>query len=242
MIPKIIHQTWKNKQIPDEWNHAVESCKKINSHYKYILWTDETMKNFVKKEYPEFYNIYKKYKYDIQRCDAFRYLVLYKYGGIYLDMDIVCLKKLDSFLKYDIVLAKSSNISSSYTNAFFMVKPNHPFIKYCIDMLPEYINSYSYFGKHLHVMNSTGPVFLTNMINKYDLTKITKYYVLTNNEYAGDCNVCNENTCKGGEYFIQIHGNSWHSYDSTIYNFGLCNYKQIIGGLLICSGVVLSLN
>ena len=157
-------------------------------------------------------------------------------------MDIVCLKKLDSFLKYDIVLAKSSNISSSYTNAFFMVKPNHPFIKYCIDMLPEYINSYSYFGKHLHVMNSTGPVFLTNMINKYDLTKITKYYVLTNNEYAGDCNVCNENTCKGGEYFIQIHGNSWHSYDSTIYNFGLCNYKQIIGGLLICSGVVLSLN
>ena len=51
MIPKIIHQTWKNKQIPDEWNHAVESCKKINSHYKYILWTDETMKNFVKKEF-----------------------------------------------------------------------------------------------------------------------------------------------------------------------------------------------
>ena len=43
---------------------------KINSHYKYILWTDETMEKWVKKEYPDFYTKYKSYKYNIQRCDA----------------------------------------------------------------------------------------------------------------------------------------------------------------------------
>ena len=49
-----------------------------------------------------------------------------------------------------------------------MVTPNNPFIKFCIDNLPNYVNSYYYFGKHFHIMNSTGPEFLTNMIKKYN--------------------------------------------------------------------------
>ena len=43
MIPKIIHQTWKNKNIPDEWKDAVNSCKSIHKDFKHIVWTDETI-------------------------------------------------------------------------------------------------------------------------------------------------------------------------------------------------------
>ena len=239
MIPKIIHQTWKTNKIPDQWKDAVQTCKSVNTDFKYILWTDKTMDKFVKKYYPYFYKTYNSYKYNIQRCDVFRYLVLYKYGGIYIDMDIICNKKLHKLLHYDLVLAHSSNIETSFTNAFFMVIPNHPFFKYCIDHLSENINNYQYFGKHLHVMYSTGPSFLTSMINDYG--KIKDSYILTKKEYAGNCNVCNENICKGGTYFTPIHGNSWHEIDSSIYNFGLCNYKKILGGILICSGFVLLL-
>ena len=167
MIPKLIHQTWKTLDVPDKWKDAVESCKNTNKDYTHIIWSDVMMENFVKKEYPDFYDIYMSYIYDIQRCDSFRYLVLYKYGGIYLDMDIVCKKKLDSLLKYDLVISNSANTPSSFTNAFYMVTPNNPFIKFCIDNLPNYVNSYYYFGKHFHIMNSTGPEFLTNMIKKY---------------------------------------------------------------------------
>jgi mannosyltransferase OCH1-like enzyme len=109
-----------------------------------------------------------------------------------------------------------------------MVIPNHPFIKFCIDNLPKYVNSYYYFGKHLHVMNSTGPLFLTKMIKAYGEKNIQNLYVLNNNEFAGDCNVCSEHKCKGGIYFKHIVGNSWHSLDSTIYNILLCSYKKII--------------
>lgn len=239
MIPKIIHQTWKTKDIPDEWKDAVNSCKTINKDFKHILWTHETMDKFVKKNYPEFHKIYKSYKYDIQRCDAFRYLVLYKYGGIYLDMDIICNKKLNKLLHYDLVLARSANLETSFSNAFFMVIPNHHFFKYCIEHLSENINNYQYFGKHLHVMYSTGPAFLTNMVNDYG--KIKDSYILTKKEYAGDCNICNETTCDGGTYFTHIPGNSWHEIDSTIYNFLLCNQKKILGGLLISSGIFLLL-
>ena len=232
MIPKIIHQTWKTNVIPEEWEDAVESCKTVNDEYKYILWTDKTMKEFVEKEYPEFLNVYKSYPHNIQRCDAFRYLVLYKYGGIYLDMDIICKKKLNTFLKYDFVLTKSSNINS-YTNMFLMVVPKHPFIKFCIDNLPNYADSYAYFGRHLHVYNSTGPSFLTNMIYKYGIENIKNIYVLTNDEFAGDCNLCTESKCSGGIYFNHVIGRSWNSIDSVFYNLCYCNYKAIISVILV---------
>ena len=227
MIPQIIHQTWKNEIIPANWESAVKSCKQIYSNYDHKLWTDKLMDEFVKNEYPDFYNIYKSYKYHIQRCDAFRYLVLYKFGGIYLDMDIICRKKLEKLLQYDIVFAKSGNTPSIYTNSFYMSIPKHPFIKYCIDNLQKNINNFSWAGKHLHVTNSTGPLFMTNMINKYKLSNIQNNYVLSASEFGGNCNVCNLNTCNGGIYFKDIKGDSWHEFDSKFYNFIMCNYKKI---------------
>lgn len=239
MIPKIIHQTWKTTNIPEEWEDAIKSCKTTNNEYKYILWTDKKMDEFVEKEYPEFVNVYKSYTHNIQRCDAFRYLVLYKYGGIYLDMDIVCKKNVNSLLNYDVVLSKSSNITSSFTNSFLMVTPKHPFFKFCIDNLPSYVESYSYFGNHLHIMNSTGPFFLTKMMEIYGIKNIKNIYVLTKDEFAGDCNVCTDNTCEGGVFFSHLIGNSWHSFDSTLYNFCFCNYKAILSILLSIIGLIM---
>jgi mannosyltransferase OCH1-like enzyme len=232
MIPKIIHQTWKTLNVPDEWKDAVESCKNEHKEYNHIIWTDEMMEKFVKTEYADFYKVYMSYPHNIQRCDAFRYLVLYKYGGIYIDMDTICKKNLKELLVYDIVFTYSTN-ASCFTNAFFMVIPNHPFIKFCIDNLSGYVNSYYYFGKHFHIMNSTGPYFLTNMVKKYKEKNIENLYILSSEEYAGDCTVCNEDTCQGGIYFKHIVGQSWNSWDSLFYNFCFCNYKKIIIILLV---------
>jgi mannosyltransferase OCH1-like enzyme len=190
------------------------------------------MEKFVKTEYADFYKVYMSYPHNIQRCDAFRYLVLYKYGGIYIDMDTICKKNLKELLVYDIVFTYSTN-ASCFTNAFFMVIPNHPFIKFCIDNLSGYVNSYYYFGKHFHIMNSTGPYFLTNMVKKYKEKNIENLYILSSEEYAGDCTVCNEDTCQGGIYFKHIVGQSWNSWDSLFYNFCFCNYKKIIIILLV---------
>ena len=138
---------------------------------------------------------------------------------------------MDNLLKYDLVLAKTENISPHYINSFFMVKPQHPFIKYCIEQLPNYVDSFIYLGKHIHIYNSTGTFFLTKMLYNYKAVPnsyLHNSYVLTQNEFAGDCNACNQIKCKGGTYFKHISGKSWHSLDSTIYDLLLCNYKKIL--------------
>ena len=48
MIPKTIHQTWKDENIPydtfkKEW---IESWTNLNPTWEYKLWTDTDIKNF----------------------------------------------------------------------------------------------------------------------------------------------------------------------------------------------------
>ena len=117
-----------------------------------------------------------------------------------------------------------------------MVIPQHPFIKFCIEQLPQYAQSFVYFGKHMHIMHSTGPLFLTKILKNYGEENILNRYVLNQAEFAGDCNVCNETKCIGGTYFKHIEGNSWHSWDSTFYNAVLCNYKWILTVFIVFCG------
>lgn len=237
MIPKIFHQTWKNNDIPLEWSEAVNQYKKIYQDYQYMLWTDEKMDDFVKNNYPLIYPTYKLYQYQIQRCDAFRYMVLYKYGGIYLDLDVICKSNINHLLNNQLILVKSSNFSSSFTNSFMAVEPSNPFIKYCIDNLSKYKDKYKWLGKHFHIMNTAGPLFLTNMFNQYKSSNDFSYYIL--DDYVGDCNVCNLDKCSGGKYFKAIEGFSWNGIDSKIYNFILCN-KVLLFILIVL--VILLLN
>ena len=92
MIPKIIHQTWKNENIPydtfkKEW---IDSWTNLNPAWEYKLWTDEDILSFIEDKFPWFVNRFNEYPKNIQRVDAFRYFVLYEYGGLYADMDFEC--------------------------------------------------------------------------------------------------------------------------------------------------------
>lgn len=37
IIPKIIHQTYKNETIPEVWREAQQSCKDLHPDYEYIV-------------------------------------------------------------------------------------------------------------------------------------------------------------------------------------------------------------
>ncbi len=240
MIPRIFHQTWKNKDIPEEWKGSYNSCQSVMASYVKKLWTDDEMEAFVKENYPDMYDTYMGYTHHIQRCDSFRYMLLYKMGGVYLDMDIACKLSIDPLLTYDVVLAKSPNMGNYVTNSILMSMPGHPFFRYVIDQLKVYKDKFKYLGKHLHVMNSTGPVFFTDVYHEYVKNNgpIQNMYMMTKEEFSGDCSVCSD-TCSGGTYFTHVTGRSWNSWDSTLFNALMCHW-YIILIIIIVSIIVYS--
>jgi len=100
LIPKIIHQTYINSSIPTQWLAAQQSCIDLHPDYEYNLWTDDRSLEFITKEYPWFLSTFNGYKHNIQRADAIRYFVLAYYGGVYIDLDDGCKRRLDPLLSY----------------------------------------------------------------------------------------------------------------------------------------------
>ena len=97
MIPKIIHACWLgNGEMPDDQKEYIKGWKTLHPDYEIIIWTDETFSEylddslFVKKSLEK-----KKYGF---LSDYFRFTILYKYGGIYVDTDVEMFKNLDEFL------------------------------------------------------------------------------------------------------------------------------------------------
>lgn len=58
MIPKIIHQTWKDNNIPEKWVISEIMWKKYHPDWKYILWTDKMIRDYIEIGYPEFLELF----------------------------------------------------------------------------------------------------------------------------------------------------------------------------------------
>ena len=227
---KFIFQTWKTNDIPNKWKDAQQSVINKNPNYKYKLYTDKENRNIIKKYFPFFLETYDSFEYHIQRVDAVRYCILYLYGGIYLDLDYVCNKSFDELENNknnenkSIFLNKSINQSWTYTNSLMIsIKKNDPFWLKCIYRMMQPIPWYL-FGKHLKVMNTTGPLMLTHVVKN----NIDVVYTL---DIIQSCDVCNIDFCPINNKYIltPIAGSSWISTDTKIYIWMYCNkYKLIL--------------
>jgi mannosyltransferase OCH1-like enzyme len=126
-IPKIIMQTWKTQEVPEKWKISPLSIKNLMYDWKYILMDDEENRKFVENFFPDFLSFYDNFPYNIQRADAIRYMFLYMYGGVYMDLDFEVQQDLSILFKKEnsceIFLVKSGNIGSFFTNSFMASKP-----------------------------------------------------------------------------------------------------------------------
>jgi mannosyltransferase OCH1-like enzyme len=223
-IPKIIYQSWKTHNIPDHWKISPQSIQKIMPDWKYVLFNDEENRNLVKKCFPDFLPYYDAFPHNIMRADAARYCFLYVYGGLYMDLDFEVLQRLDSLFTsdIDIYLVKSGNIGSYYTNSFMASKPKCKFWLEVIEQMKKELPWY-YIGKHIVVMNQSGPIMLSHVAKSTDI-------VIGNlpSRRIMPCSVCNIKCSTEGSYLKPLDGSSWIGYDTMFYNFFLCNWKTLI--------------
>ena len=155
MIPKIIHQTWKDKNLPPIIYKLVSeniSFLKQNG-YELMFWTDEMILKLISEEYPNFYNIYKLARTGVQKGDIARIILVYHYGGIYIDLDVLILKDFAELLdmnsnKLYITYEPSGQTNALYNsdkyicNAFFAANKKNNMLKVILNNIPEYIKTY----------------------------------------------------------------------------------------------------
>ena len=159
---------------------AWKSLAKKNN-YKYKLWNDKMCTDLINK-YPEFKTMYNNVKYPVMRADIIRFLILYEYGGLYVDMDVLPLKKSYSFdrlafCKY--YYAPKKPKTQTDMEIIYSPKKNdvmYNFLLYVKEQIKEKdkINIYEDW-KVRYIFQTTGPKslnrFLKNNNIKYDEIK-----------------------------------------------------------------------
>jgi hypothetical protein len=93
-IPKIIHVSWKSKDILKSKNpiitNGILNMKSINTDYDLQISDDKDVDSYIMSHIPlkDYENI--KNKHIVEKVDLWRLLKMYHEGGIYVDIDRYC--------------------------------------------------------------------------------------------------------------------------------------------------------
>jgi mannosyltransferase OCH1-like enzyme len=132
-IPLIIHQVWLGKE-PFPFEEARQSILKHHPDWEYRLWTDADVESFglVNKK---LFDAAKNYG---ERADIFRYEILERYGGVYLDADMHCVKPLDILHHcYEFYTGILNSGTVELGIGIIGTRPGHPIIKLCVSAMTD---------------------------------------------------------------------------------------------------------
>lgn len=154
-IPKIIHQVWLGSPLPEKCREYQQTWLEKHPDWEYILWTEKEIEEFGLQN-KAMYDASKNYA---QKADIVRYEVLYRFGGLYVDTDFVCLQPFDELHHcLDFYTGISSSTRFGVFNGLIGSVPGSPILKECIETL----NIYDKYHKDAHhnIIYTTGPVHL----------------------------------------------------------------------------------
>lgn len=220
-----------NKDYQESHADWMKSTKSVYQNCEYILWDEQACLNLVEAKYSQLLPIYHSYKYDVNRADAIRYMILYEHGGLYLDLDIISYKSIQPRLTSECVLFECHRDDNSefhfpkkskyLTNSVMYCTPGCMFMKRAINNLARESRKFTHLDEGRYVIMSTANGFLTNMYYKfhgcadvtvYDMISFEKYNKQIRREIAsGD----DTHPVTQEMYGIHLNVGSWISNNDS---------------------------
>ena len=239
-IPYTLFKTgpFTHNNIPSELKERIDITNK-NLKCKYYYYDDQQCYDFIKNNYSN--KILKAYDSLIPnafKADLWRFLILYKFGGIYGDLSQKVLIPYDINKGYcDMLLVKDLILCGkpdTIAIAFMATRPNNNFFKYVIDNLTTDI-----LNKRLGVcpLDVTGPIRIGTLYKKYyNLDKIsTGVQILTgldNKKYKINffAEMKTDNVIKT-DNLIETHGNIYLLNRKKFIDMKSKNHEKLVYSL-----------
>src|ERR1700678_1877163 len=98
MVPRLIHQSYKTVEHPYPRNWQ-QSWRDSHPGWDYRFHTDNDNRDLVRTHFSRFLAAFDAFPNGIMRADFARFLYLCLCGGVYADLDYVCLSPFDALLE-----------------------------------------------------------------------------------------------------------------------------------------------
>lgn len=189
-VPKIIHQMWLssdnvdvNEPPRDTYKQNKKDFLRLNPDFEYMWWNNSRVDDiFQHPDLKKYYDFYKEIYPHIAKCDFSRYAIMYKYGGMYFDLDFKFLKKIpEEFLDNHLVLCQEPSFQDSYykenvfkstgrkavlCNGVVMSSPGNKFWLGLMDRVMAYYSSQGSMKIFTDVVSATGPRMVTDYVDE----------------------------------------------------------------------------
>jgi mannosyltransferase OCH1-like enzyme len=192
-IPKIIHQIWLGpNEIPERLLSYRTVWKELHPDWEFWCWRDKDVPELVNQKLYDYVDTYSG------RSDVLRYEIIYKHGGVYVDMDYMpfkniepVIKDLDFFINADVVENWHEKCPNYFNASLYGAVPKHPLSEKLITNLPQWVMSQDHWADPC---KQTGPLYTSYLFRNEDIVVLPPKTF--NGEYAK-------------HYFLGSWGKEW---------------------------------
>lgn len=175
-IPRKLFQTApRTDDLTLEIINNIDYLTRINGSWEYRIYNDRECIDFIRNAYgAEMLKLYLSINpaYGAARADLFRYLLIYHYGGVYLDLKSTCTKPLDKIITPDDEFLISHGpkqwglhpeygVPREFVQWAIICTSRHPMLFSVINRVKSNLEEYNPFrdevGK-IGVLRATGPI------------------------------------------------------------------------------------
>jgi mannosyltransferase OCH1-like enzyme len=189
-IRRIVHQLWKDENVPTRWRSAVASVRRYHKGWEYHLWTDGLIDGYMRTKHPRFYPVFAGMNRHIMRVDVFRYVLMHDIGGLYCDLDYQFVRPYDYgdasmvlSLEFDVTFGDQQD---QVANFFFASVPGHPLWR---DVLVDLQHHPPHAAESVDVCLVTGPWYLSGLFfqnqSSYEGVRLTSKPVFSPSRVHG---------------------------------------------------------
>ena len=172
MIPTNIFQTWHTKSLPPLMARAVNKVRRMNPRFNYQLFDDNDCREFIQTNFPNETGVLHAFDNLVPgayKADLWRYCVLYKKGGIYIDIKYIPINEFRC-----IALTEREHFcldadGHCIYNAVMVAAAGNPMLLKAIRKIVENVKNKFYGGG---ILDPTGPRLLENIFTQEDRNKV----------------------------------------------------------------------
>lgn len=192
-IPSILHLTWKTERIPRGLRRYVASWSRFQT-LTVRLHTDDDLRRLIVEHYSEYLPLYDSFTRGIERADFARYALMEKYGGIYADLDMECIRSIEPLLSSTRAIIGTEPeehvplyaVDRVLCNAILLSPPGHPVWR----AIMAYIAAN--YRPHGDVVYNTGPMAITRFYQEnpeafhdVEIMEPTVFYPVIDAKFGG---------------------------------------------------------
>jgi len=172
-MPLTIYHSWHSNKVPTKMRENIHRLLDMNPEFDYYLYSDEACRRFIEMNYTEeVVSAFNALKPGAYKSDLWRYCILYKRGGVYIDIKFYSLVPLIDIIKEspviftrDMPTCNNMKYRTGIYNAFMVSPPKNEVFKKCIDEIVESCKLKLYRSNSLDI---TGPCHLMRMVRAND--------------------------------------------------------------------------